>query len=310
MPPDARKQAGLSKKEVTLVGGGRREFEVWDRGALRGVRADARQDALPTLFDKLSGPRESSGSRSCPRRRGRVSPAAARRGLGDRRDGGDGRSRGGDAGTERQRAYGCSAWTSIPRRSREAGARLARVRRPRPPGRTRASATSSAVAAARGCRRAPSSILLDLGVSSWQLERVGPRILLSADDEPLDMRLDPTRRRDGGRPAEPAAGGRPGAPPLRVRRGARTRAGSRGRSSAAARSPRPATSSPPSGRRCRARRGRAGSTSRRARFRPCAWRSTTSRAPSARRWTQAPRLLAARWATAASSRFIRAKIAS
>src|SRR5262245_25922853 len=32
IPPDTREQAGLSKREVTLVGGGQPKFEVWDRG--------------------------------------------------------------------------------------------------------------------------------------------------------------------------------------------------------------------------------------------------------------------------------------
>ena len=53
IPPDARDQAGLSK-DVTLVGGGLPQFEVWDRGRFEEYER-THGDALPTLFDKLSG---------------------------------------------------------------------------------------------------------------------------------------------------------------------------------------------------------------------------------------------------------------
>jgi MraZ protein len=53
LPPDTRKQAGLDK-EVTLVGGGRRMFEVWDRARFEEYER-TQGDTLPTLFDKLSG---------------------------------------------------------------------------------------------------------------------------------------------------------------------------------------------------------------------------------------------------------------
>src|SRR5262249_59298907 len=46
------------------------------------------------------------------------------------------------------------------------------------------------IAAARGVARAR-AILMDLGVSSWQLEQSG-RGLSFQGDEPLDMRLDPS----------------------------------------------------------------------------------------------------------------------
>ena len=52
LPPDTRKQAGL-EKEVTLVGGGRRMFEVWDRQRFEEYER-TQGDALPTLFEKLA----------------------------------------------------------------------------------------------------------------------------------------------------------------------------------------------------------------------------------------------------------------
>ena len=52
LPPDTRKQAGL-EKDVTLVGGGRRMFEVWDRSRFEEYER-TQGDSLPTLFEKLS----------------------------------------------------------------------------------------------------------------------------------------------------------------------------------------------------------------------------------------------------------------
>jgi MraZ protein len=52
VPPDTRKQAGLAK-DVTLVGGGRRMFEVWDRARFEEYER-TQGDSLPTLFEKLS----------------------------------------------------------------------------------------------------------------------------------------------------------------------------------------------------------------------------------------------------------------
>jgi MraZ protein len=52
LPPDTRKQAGL-EKDVTLVGGGRRMFEVWDRQRFDEYER-MQGDALPTLFEKLA----------------------------------------------------------------------------------------------------------------------------------------------------------------------------------------------------------------------------------------------------------------
>ncbi len=52
IPPDVREQAGLTR-EVTLVGGGRRHFEVWDRSRFEEFDRD-NQDALPSVFDKLA----------------------------------------------------------------------------------------------------------------------------------------------------------------------------------------------------------------------------------------------------------------
>ena len=52
LPPDSREQGGL-QRDVTLLGPGRKYFEVWDR-----VRFDEYErtngDGLPTLFEKLS----------------------------------------------------------------------------------------------------------------------------------------------------------------------------------------------------------------------------------------------------------------
>jgi MraZ protein len=53
IPPDAREQAGLAKKEVTLVGGGLPRFEVWDRGRFEEYER-TRQERLPSLFERLS----------------------------------------------------------------------------------------------------------------------------------------------------------------------------------------------------------------------------------------------------------------
>jgi MraZ protein len=52
LPPDTRRQAGL-ERDVTLVGGGRRMFEVWDRKRFDEYER-MNGDALPTLFDKLA----------------------------------------------------------------------------------------------------------------------------------------------------------------------------------------------------------------------------------------------------------------
>jgi 16S rRNA (cytosine1402-N4)-methyltransferase len=83
----------------------------------------------------------------------------------------------------------------------------------------------AAAAAERGVARAR-AILLDLGVSAWQLEQSGRGLSFQAD-EPLDMRLDPA----AGEPAAALLNRLPepelarqlfeyGAPALRVRRGA------------------------------------------------------------------------------------------
>ena len=77
---------------------GGRFFEIWDRSDSRNT--NARTGKLPVC--SADGGRECSGSRPGPRGRGRVSLAAPPGGLGDRRDGGDGRTRG--ALLERQRA--------------------------------------------------------------------------------------------------------------------------------------------------------------------------------------------------------------
>ena len=53
LPPDTRDQAGLAAREVTLVGGGRKMFEVWGRARFEEYER-TQGDALPTLFEKLS----------------------------------------------------------------------------------------------------------------------------------------------------------------------------------------------------------------------------------------------------------------
>jgi MraZ protein len=52
VPPDLRDKAGLSK-EVTLVGGGLPQFELWDRARFEEYER-TRQDRLPSLFERLS----------------------------------------------------------------------------------------------------------------------------------------------------------------------------------------------------------------------------------------------------------------
>ena len=52
LPPDSRQQAGLGK-DVTLVGPGRRFFEVWDRTRFEEYER-TNGDGLPSLFERLS----------------------------------------------------------------------------------------------------------------------------------------------------------------------------------------------------------------------------------------------------------------
>ena len=52
LPPDSRQQAGLGK-DVTLVGPGRRYFEVWDRTRFEEYERTG-QPKLPSLYDKLA----------------------------------------------------------------------------------------------------------------------------------------------------------------------------------------------------------------------------------------------------------------
>ncbi len=52
LPPDTRQQAGLVK-DVTLVGGGRPLFEVWDRQRFEEWER-SEGASLPSLFEKLS----------------------------------------------------------------------------------------------------------------------------------------------------------------------------------------------------------------------------------------------------------------
>ncbi len=52
IPPDSRAEAGLVK-EVTLVGGGLMQFEIWDRRRFEEFDR-THQEELPTVFEKLS----------------------------------------------------------------------------------------------------------------------------------------------------------------------------------------------------------------------------------------------------------------
>ena len=52
IPQDVREQGGLAR-DVTLVGGGRRHFEVWDRARFEEFDRTS-QGELPSVFDKLS----------------------------------------------------------------------------------------------------------------------------------------------------------------------------------------------------------------------------------------------------------------
>jgi MraZ protein len=52
IPPDTRRQAGI-EKDVTLVGGGRRYFEVWDRQRFEEYER-TRADGLAALFDRFA----------------------------------------------------------------------------------------------------------------------------------------------------------------------------------------------------------------------------------------------------------------
>jgi MraZ protein len=52
LPPESRQQAGLGK-DVTLVGPGRRFFEVWDRTRFEEYER-LNGEVLPSLFERLS----------------------------------------------------------------------------------------------------------------------------------------------------------------------------------------------------------------------------------------------------------------
>ena len=136
------------------------------------------------------------------------------------------------------------------------------------------------------------AIVFDLGLSSMQLDAAGAAFPF-ARDEPLDMRFDPQLGpADRGRPAQLAARGRARTDAARVRRGAaratpgaHDRAAPRAAAVRAHRRPGGGGHSPRSDRRAGA------STRRRARFRRCASRSTTSLARSKPGWTRRCRLL-------------------
>ena len=52
LPPDSREQAGL-QKDVTLIGLGRRYFEIWDRRRFEEYER-TNGDGLPSGFERLS----------------------------------------------------------------------------------------------------------------------------------------------------------------------------------------------------------------------------------------------------------------
>jgi DNA-binding transcriptional regulator/RsmH inhibitor MraZ len=52
VPPDSRQQAGLAK-DVTLLGPGRRFFEVWDRKRFEEYER-TNGEGLPSLFERLA----------------------------------------------------------------------------------------------------------------------------------------------------------------------------------------------------------------------------------------------------------------
>jgi len=52
LPPESRRQAGLDR-DVTLIGPGRKYFEVWDRKRFEEYER-MNGDGLPSLFERLS----------------------------------------------------------------------------------------------------------------------------------------------------------------------------------------------------------------------------------------------------------------
>ncbi len=134
-----------------------------------------------------------------------------------------------------------------------------------------ASPTSARVAAAEGVDEAQ-AILFDLGISSWQLEDSGRGFSFQNEGEPLDMRLDPTQGETAVdllnqmSEADLADLLYAGGEDRHARRIARVIV--RRRPLAHDGRPRRRRAARPS----RGRPGRGGSTWRRARFRPCAWR--------------------------------------
>ena len=234
LPPDTRKQAGPRQGRHA---GRRRAADVRGVGSRRASRSTSARSG-DSAADAV---REAVGVRSLavhvPVLVDEVAFLLRPRDEGWVIDGTVGMGGHAEAMLERERhaTYACSASTRDPEALRA---------------RRRAAGAASATASA-SCTRASrdlDDVAAAHGVDRGARDPARPRRVVrgSSSDSGRGFSFQERRaarhaarshaRRDRGRAAEPAAGGRAGAPPLRVRRGARTRGGSRGRSCAAGRS--------------------------------------------------------------------------
>ena len=211
LPPDTREKAGL-EKDVTVVGLGLDFFEVWDRA--RFVEYErTNSDGIESVFERLAD--KGDLAVHLPVLVDEVVWLLRPRGEGWVIDGTVGMGGHAEAILERSdadvRVLGLDVDSESLHRT---AARLARfgdrVRLRRANFRDLGAVTADeGVASAR-------AVLLDLGVSSYQLDESG-RGFSFLGDEPLDMRLI-RRAADGGDAAQRAAGGGAGPHHLRVRR--------------------------------------------------------------------------------------------